>query len=124
IIHSLSAGRRYAAACDVAVSPTFVPDLVHATLDLLLDGVTGVMHLANDGQATWADFAREVATVVGLDAGLIDERPAASLGWRASRPANSALASERAWIMPTLEDALGRLSADLRLNNEKVGYLC
>ena len=30
------------------VSPTYVPDLVHASLDLLIDGEHGLWHLANE----------------------------------------------------------------------------
>ena len=44
-----SARPTWRAAADIVVSPTYVPDLVHATLDLLLDGETGLWHLANDG---------------------------------------------------------------------------
>src|SRR5215213_4845278 len=44
-LNAFAAGRTFAAGSDV-VSPTYVPDLVHVTLDLLIDGETGVWHLA------------------------------------------------------------------------------
>lgn len=36
-----SAGRPFAAADDLVISPTYVPDLVNTALDLLLDGGRG-----------------------------------------------------------------------------------
>jgi dTDP-4-dehydrorhamnose reductase len=49
----LSAGRAFRAADDLTVSPTYVPDLVHACLDLAIDGEAGLWHLANTGTVTW-----------------------------------------------------------------------
>ena len=49
------------------VSPTYVPDLVHATLDLLLDRETGIRHLANAGEVSWHDLARDLAQRTGHD---------------------------------------------------------
>jgi len=107
-LDAMAAGELWVAADDQIVSPTYVPDLVHATLDLLIDGVVGVWHLANRGAVTWADLAREAARLAGLPADLVHGCSTASLGHRAPRPACSALESERGWIMPRLEDALQR----------------
>lgn len=96
------------AAEDLIVSPTYVPDLVNATLDLLIDGETGVRHLANAGAVSWAEFARRVAVALGLDYELVVGVPAATFGWSAIRPAYAALATERGNIMPTLDDAIAR----------------
>ena len=49
------------------VSPTYVPDLVHATLDLLLDGENGIWHLTNKGAISWHDLACQVADMAKLD---------------------------------------------------------
>ena len=48
-------------ADDVRVSPTYVPDLVDACLDLLIDGESGLWHLANAGDVSWAEFAPQAA---------------------------------------------------------------
>ena len=53
------------------VSPTYVPDLVHVTLDLLIDGETGVWHLANPGAIAWRDLAADVARRASFDPGLV-----------------------------------------------------
>ncbi len=105
-------GRPFSAATDTTISPTYVPDLVHATLDLLVDGEAGIWHLANDGAVTWADLARRAAAVAGVPDETLQPCPTCELPLIAPRPRNSALASERAQLMPPLEDALMRYVAD------------
>ncbi|RYY71567.1 MAG: dTDP-4-dehydrorhamnose reductase, partial [Chitinophagaceae bacterium] len=46
-------GEKVYALQDATVSPTYVPHLVDATLDLLIDGVGGICHLANKGAISW-----------------------------------------------------------------------
>lgn len=107
-LQSLRAGETVDAADDLVVSPTYVPDLANAALDLLIDGERGVWHLVNGGSTTWAQLARDVARLAGLDESRVRPRAASELGLLARRPRNSALASERGWIMPSLDHALGR----------------
>ena len=83
-----------------------MPDLVHATLDLLIDGEHGIWHLTNAGACTWADLARAAARAADLDESLVRARPHIELGLSARRPRYVALASERGWVMPPLEEAL------------------
>jgi len=105
---ALRRGETWTAASDQVVSPTYVPDLVHATLDLLVDGEQGVWHLANRGAVSWAELAGMAADAAGLDSGLVQAVPGAMLGQPARRPGYAALTSERGLIMPTLADALAR----------------
>jgi len=112
-LRALAAGEPVDAAEDLVVSPTFVPDLVHATLDLLIDGEHGVWHLANEGSTTWAELARDIARLAGCDESLVRGRAASELGFAARRPRNSALASERASLMPPLARSLERCVAML-----------
>ncbi|WNG39207.1 sugar nucleotide-binding protein [Archangium violaceum] len=105
---TLANGDRFAAADDVVVSPTYVPDLVHTCLDLLLDEASGVWHLTNAGEVTWAELARQAASLMGLNPRRVDGRPLESFGWSAPRPRYSALSSERAQLMPPLTKALER----------------
>lgn len=111
-LRSLSRGERFAAASDSIVSPTYVPDLVNACLDLLIDGERGLWHLSNRGALSWAEFARLAARAAGLDESLVEERPTASFDFAARRPAFSALASERGQLLPAIEDALARYVAE------------
>ena len=96
------------AADDIVVSPTYVPDLVQACLDLLIDGECGLWHLANAGAITWAALARRVAEHVGITASRVEGRPSWDLGLSVRRPAYSVLGSERGVLLPSLDDALLR----------------
>jgi dTDP-4-dehydrorhamnose reductase len=113
VVRRLAGGHGVDAADDLIVSPTYVPDLVDATLDLVIDGESGLWHLANQGQASWAEFARLLAEAMRLDANLVRGRPAASFGWAAPRPRQAALSSTRGWIMPSLDNAVARFAAML-----------
>jgi dTDP-4-dehydrorhamnose reductase len=111
VVRTLAAGRPFEAAADLVVSPTYVPDLVNATLDLLLDGETGLRHLANDGEVSWAEFARRIALAMTLDPGLVRDRRHGEFGWAAPRPAEVVLATERGRVMPPLDEAIARFAA-------------
>jgi dTDP-4-dehydrorhamnose reductase len=107
-LRELAAGRTVRAAADTTVSPTYVPDLVHACLDLAIDGEAGVWHLANVGATTWAELARAAARLHGHGEERVVGVPSRELPLRAPRPAFSALGSARGRLLPRLEDALGR----------------
>jgi dTDP-4-dehydrorhamnose reductase len=71
VVERLKRGEEVAASDRTIVSPTYVPDLVHATLDLLLDGEKGIWHLTNQGAISWHDLALEVADRAKADRKLI-----------------------------------------------------
>ncbi len=54
------------------------------------------------------------ADVAKLDGALVKAVPSQALGFVARRPARCALGSERATLMPSLEDALARYFNDLQ----------
>ncbi len=92
------------------VSPTYVPDLVHAVLDLLVDGAQGLWHLSNQGELSWHEFAVQLAREAGLDAGAIerlDDHPPGTAP-------NTALVSERGRVMPSLDHGIARYLHDSR----------
>jgi dTDP-4-dehydrorhamnose reductase len=107
-LRELAAGRTVRAAADTTVSATYVPDLVHACLDLAIDGESGIWHLANAGATTWAALARAAARLHGHDEDRVISVPIEQLALRARRPAFSALGSARGMLLPHLDDALGR----------------
>jgi dTDP-4-dehydrorhamnose reductase len=102
----------FPAASDMIVSPTYVPDLVEASLDLLVDGERGIWHLASPGALSWAQFARMGAALAGLDPRLVTACTTRELSLPAPRPAYSALGSERGALLPALEDSLSRWARD------------
>jgi dTDP-4-dehydrorhamnose reductase len=104
VLANLEAGRSIKPASGI-VSPTYVPDLANAVLDLLVDEERGVWHLTNDGMTSWSELAERVAGEAGLS-------------WRA-RPRlvegdtpMTALSTERGLIMPRLDDAISRYFHD------------
>jgi dTDP-4-dehydrorhamnose reductase len=105
-LRALAGGQSIPAAADTYLSPTYVPDLVHATLDLLIDGEQGIWHLANEGTITWATLARRAARTAGYDANAVVSRPTRALGHTAPRPVYSVLGSERGRLLPPLDRAL------------------
>jgi dTDP-4-dehydrorhamnose reductase len=109
------AGQPFAAASDLAISPTYVPDLVNTALDLLIDEERGIWHLTNQGTCTWAELARQAVSAAGLDTAGIVPRPAASFGWAAVRPGFSALSSQQGILLPSVESGLQRYLADEQL---------
>lgn len=96
------------AAHDIFISPTYVPDLVNASLDLLVDQESGTWHLANKGSISWSDLALEIAEGFQLDRSLIYPVSGEEMNYTATRPSYSVLGSERGWLLPGLEHALGR----------------
>jgi dTDP-4-dehydrorhamnose reductase len=111
IRRELAEGRPFRAAADVTVSPTYVPDLVNASLDLLIDEECGIWHLANEGAVTWADFGRTIAAASGLDSALVVDCPASDVLGPAVRPAYTPLTSRRGQIMRALDVAIAEYIA-------------
>jgi len=71
VLDALSDGRPFRARRTSFVSPTYVPDLAHNVLDLLVDGEKGVWHLANRGRMSWYELAVRVAQEAGFDSALV-----------------------------------------------------
>ena len=109
---SLQCGEPVQAADDIVVSPTYLPDLVNVTLDLLIDRATGIWHLSNGNPMTWAELAVKTATIARCDISLIQSCSNASLNLPAVRPAYSALTSERGLMMPSFESAFERFFSE------------
>ena len=105
-LHGLAQGRRPRAAAAAAISPTYVPDLAHATLDLMIDGAAGLWHLANRGQVSWHGFAVMLAEAAGFHA------EGVAVSDHGAAPALTGLTSERGLVMPTLEHGIDRYLHD------------
>jgi dTDP-4-dehydrorhamnose reductase len=113
-LNNFKLGKKYKAVSDVYISPTYLPDMVHASLNLLIDNEQGIWHLTNKGQISWADLASTVAERTGLFTGYVDAKPLDQFGFKAKRPRYSVLSSERGYMLPTLDDALDRYLNQLK----------
>jgi dTDP-4-dehydrorhamnose reductase len=123
ILRDLAEGRMCRAADDALTSPTYVPDLAHATLELLIDHAQGLWHLANRGEITWLGLARLAAERAGLSPDRVRPIAPGQLQLAAPRPAYSALGSSRGALLPSLESAVGRYieTAGTRVTQRQLG---
>ena len=108
VIESLKHGSMVEAVSDVYVSPTYVPDLVDACLNMLIDGEAGLFHFANQGIVSWAAFVRQIARIGGYDTRLIKAISSQQTAWVAKRPKYAGLVSKKGTRMPHLTDSLQR----------------
>lgn len=114
---ALREGREVKASAEHVVTPTFVPDLVAACLDLIIDDEVGIWHLTNSEPVTWLEFGRRIAGELGLDPHAVRAATPVELGWRARRPRFAALASTRGKMLPSLGDAIARHAHQRRIDH-------
>ncbi len=93
VLSALARGELVHASSTTSVSPTYVPDLCHGVLDLLIDGESGIWHLANQGSLSWHAFACRLAEGKGYDRSLIIAEE--------GEPRSTELASTRHLLRPT-----------------------
>lgn len=99
-LRRLARGEEAEASATRIVSPTYVPELVQATLDLLLDEASGLWHVANEGAVSFHELAREVADRAGFDKSLIRLAE--------TEAADTSLASQRGLLLQPLDKALAK----------------
>lgn len=108
VVNALLLSRHFVVLKDVFISPTYVPDLVNTSLDLLIDDEKEIWHVSNEGEITWADMAYEIARIGRYDKNLLKPRSVCLMDIKAPRPVYSVLKSEKGIILPTIENALSR----------------
>ena len=106
LLRSIADGAPFRAPDDCTVSPTYVPDLVNAALDLLIDGEHGIWHVANEGALTWHEFGCRLARETGLPEDLVIPCARHDLWTPAIRPPYSVLGSARGVLLPPLDTAI------------------
>ena len=75
--------------------PTLVDDLAPATMNAVSSRVSGILHLANQGETTWYRAGPGGAEIAGLEPSLVTPITTEEFPRPARRPANSVLDSER-----------------------------
>ncbi len=98
--------------CDQFGRPTYSVDLARATWQLVAADVTGVIHVANAGIATWYDVATRVYAACGV-AELVQPCRTEEFPTPARRPLRAVLDTGRAeqvlgGPLPKWEDAVER----------------
>jgi dTDP-4-dehydrorhamnose reductase len=97
VLARLRRGERIRADGERRVQPSWVQAVAEqtATLVLLPSPPGGLVHAMCQGETTWAEFARELAHLGGLDADLVEAVPTAALAGAAPRPSYAVLANGR-----------------------------
>ncbi len=108
VIQSLENGQTAMVAKDVIISPTYIPDLVNKSLDLLIDEEIGTWHISNDASLSWFEFAEQIADRAGFEKKNLIPKLATEMNWKARRPLYSPLQSCRGIKLPNLDSALER----------------
>jgi len=95
ILRQASAGQRVTAFGDRTVSPSYVPDVVKATLDLVSGSAPfGLYNCGSPDWCTWADLAARILDACGRP-DLLDRVPFVPAPNRAARPKHCAMSSAR-----------------------------
>ena len=94
-LRQAQAGERVTAYSDRTVSPSYVPDVVEATLELVVRAAPfGLYHCGSIDWCSWGDVAERVLAAVGrLD--LLERVPFVAQPNRAARPKNCTMSSAK-----------------------------
>ncbi len=84
-------GNKFGFVTDQIGSPTRADDLVDASLRMMLSGMTGTFHVANQGEASWFEVARFVTEQLGNDPSQVEPITREMLNAAAVRPPYSVL---------------------------------
>ncbi|HEV7347074.1 family 1 glycosylhydrolase [Telluribacter sp.] len=112
VLNHLQSGEEIKVPKEVYLSPTYLPDLVNTSLDLLLDEEEGIWHLCNSGQTSWLALAEQVAERKGEGTSLIKAVPLGEMPFSAPRPDYTVLQSEKGIVLPSLDYALSRFFSE------------
>jgi dTDP-4-dehydrorhamnose reductase len=112
IIATIEKGEETRVFVDRVVTPSYVEDVVTATLGLIGAGAPyGLYHCVNSGETTWHGLAEEIARLLDRPATLVPVK-VADVKLRAQRPQYCALSNrklaEAGVPMPSWQDSLAR----------------
>lgn len=98
--------------CDQIGSPTYTYDLAPLLCDMIVTDRYGVYHATNEGEVSWADYARTIFAEAGKQM-TVKNVTTEEYGAKAPRPANSRMSKDKLVEngfsrLPTWQDALKR----------------
>ncbi len=79
-------------------TPTYLPDLAAAVWSLMRLSAGGLYHLASAGEVSFADYAREIFRLAGVDCP-VDAVTSEAYGAAARRPLYSVMSSDKAYSL-------------------------
>ena len=109
-LNRLRSGREVQVQDHATISVTYIPDMVNASLDLLVDNAEGIWHLVNRGETCQEGILRSTAEAAQLDSHRVIPHPCRYSGLRSKDVAHGyrVLGSIRGGLLPPLEEAAGR----------------
>jgi dTDP-4-dehydrorhamnose reductase len=116
ITSRLEAGDRIQGFADVIFAPLLANELARTIFGAIDARLKGLYHVAASNSLTKYDFARSLATAIGLDSSLIERASLTDSKLIAARPKNTSLSPSRIeaalrTTMPTVENAISRYAA-------------
>jgi dTDP-4-dehydrorhamnose reductase len=113
IIAAVRAGEPAPVFVDRVVSPSFVADVIEASMHLLTAPPEyGLYHCVNSGHATWFEVGQEIARRLGRTDDCLKPISVRDLTLRAARPQYAALSNAKlaraGYVMPSWQDAIAR----------------
>jgi dTDP-4-dehydrorhamnose reductase len=112
VLATLRRGEPVTVAVDQRGTPTFVDDLCGIIRDLILAGVTGIVHVAGPEWMNRVTWARALAVEWGFDPLLVRGAPTSKLRQAARRPLAAGLRSRRLGPTRPLAEGLVRMRVD------------
>jgi len=99
-------------------SPTYSVDIANLLVDMAMTTKYGIYQATNEGYCSWADLAKYVFEINGLDV-KVNEIPAVDYPTPAKRPMNSRMSKESLTangfeLLPGWEDAVNRYNEELK----------
>ena len=95
LMRHVKEGRRMKVPEDQISTPTYSRDLVAATLGLVKAAASGIFHVCGPELLGRLDFARRVASHLGLDGSLLEGVRTSALGQTARRPLVAGLSTDK-----------------------------
>ena len=95
LLNVLGAGQVLRVPHDQLGNPTYAPNLVRVVLELVGAGSEGLFHVVGPDRVSRYEFAREAASVFGLDERLVQPVATSQLGQAAPRPLNAGMMVEK-----------------------------
>lgn len=91
ILRRLRAGETIRADASRLGSPTWVPRVVETSIQLAASSWYGLYHATAEGETSWADYARFLASQLALSNARIEALPTSALSLKAPRPRRAVL---------------------------------
>jgi dTDP-4-dehydrorhamnose reductase len=113
LFNAILNGQEALAFSDRVVSPSYVEDVVDATMSLVEHGAPfGLYHCVNSGMTTWLELTHELARLAARPDARVTGIKMADVQMKTPRPLFAALSNAKLASvgvhMPTWQDALGR----------------